>query len=103
MRFLARATAVAVLLTSTVVVADEGPSVELAPVHRAPKPPVALGTGPAPEDAYLRGMTEQRFRNAGESSSSTAIGGYGEAQLDGTAVGSRPRAWTANLSRLILF
>ncbi|WP_438021686.1 hypothetical protein [Sorangium sp. So ce233] len=89
--------------------AADGPVLDLPPEHatpppEAPKPAVSLGAGQAPEHELARGLTEQRFRSAAASTSSTSIGGYGEVQVRGTTTGREgERAWVADIPRLVLF
>ncbi len=93
--------------------AGDGPAIELAPEDaqpaKTPPPPssgpaVALGSGAAPEHELVRGMTEQRFRAASESTTSTSIGGYGEVLVKGTTRGKDgEREWIADVPRLVLF
>src|SRR5689334_2569755 len=83
-----------------------GPSVEIAPEHATPSgaPAVSVGAGTAPDHELVRGMVDQRFRSAGESNSSTAIGGYGEIRFSGTTQGEdAEREWVADIQRLVLF
>jgi hypothetical protein len=87
----------------------DGPTLELAPEHASPPPgrrtpAVGLGAGQAPEHELVRGLTEQRFRSAGASATSTSIGGYGEVHVRGTTTGrDGPRDWLADIPRLVLF
>lgn len=89
--------------------APDGPVLDLPPEHAAPppeprKPAVGLGAGEAPEHELVRGLTEQRFRSAGASASSTSVGGYGEVHVRGTTTGREgERAWVADIPRLVLF
>ncbi|MCC6553163.1 MAG: hypothetical protein IT372_09110 [Polyangiaceae bacterium] len=87
--------------------ADGGPSIELAPEDAAPPgaaPVVALGAGAAPDHELVRGLTDQRFRSAAASLTSTAIGGYGEVQVRGTTTGrDGEREWVADIPRLVIF
>jgi len=90
---------------------ESGPAIEIAPEDSAPPPgprpdapAVGLGAGAAPEHELVRGMTEQRFRRAEASTTSTAIGGYGEIQVRGTTTGREgEREWIADISRLVVF
>lgn len=91
--------------------AGDGPTIEIAPEDSAPPPAakpgapaVSLGAGVAPEHELVRGLTDQRFRSADASASSTAIGGYGEIQVRGTTAGREgERQWVADIPRLVLF
>lgn len=86
-----------------------GPAIELAPEDAErpqPKatPTLGLGAGAAPEHELIRGLTEQRFRSAEASLTSTAIGGYGEIQVRGTTTGrDGEREWLADIPRLVVF
>ena len=70
------------------------PVIDLAPEEEQPPAPVRPG-----DATYLRGMQEERFRNA----QNTALGGYGElhSSVDAPEVGST--ATTLDLHRLVLF
>jgi hypothetical protein len=88
---------------------DSGPALDLAPEHAktppAPdKPAVGLGAGITSDSELVRGLTEQRFRAASESASSTSIGGYGEIHVRGTTRGrDGEREWLADIPRLVVF
>jgi hypothetical protein len=107
---LARAAAVAALLGAPArASADDGPAIELAPEHQpggpdAGAPAIAIGAGPASDDALARGMTAQRLRRAAEATTSTAIGGYGEIAIRGTTRGREgEREWVGDVARLVVF
>ncbi len=86
--------------------ADDGPTVDVAPEHTTTAPPPATrdekaATGPA-DETLLRGIAAEREKRTAESG--TSLGGYGEMQLRGLKSGaSGDRAWTADISRLVLF
>lgn len=93
------------------VTGGDGPSIEIAPEHDtgsttppSTTPPMSLGAGQTADHELVRGLTEQRFRSATESSMSTAIGGYGEIHVRGTTRGREgEREWVADIPRLVIF
>jgi hypothetical protein len=91
---------------------DAGPSIEVAPEHTKPsaprstdgQPALGLGAAKATDAELVRGLTDQRFRSAAASLTSTSIGGYGEIHVRGTTRGREgERTWVADIPRLVVF
>jgi hypothetical protein len=78
----------------------------VAPEHAPSKKTdfVAIGAGTTTDEELVRGLAAQRFRSAEASSTSTAIGGYGEAEVLGPRNGAgASREWVADLPRFVVF